>query len=292
MVQIVQSPSTGQVFGESLLNVLNKLGPMLEQKRKNKLLGELLSGGPVSSEGIPTTGAPVQRQLSPDKLLGAARAAGASPQDLMLLQRQLAQQETQQYRKEKLGLEKERAETAEATPYLTSLRKRLEPARDLSKPVEKALSLLNDPSVNLQIGAIKSLTPSRAQNAETQEFVALLNEIVLQKAQLGKGVAHKGRLELEKLAKADTWQNPKAIRNILNNLNDQIGRTFQENDIAHSIIEKYKGKKPRNLETLVEKTVKQIKNLPPANEFTEDTIVEVDGNQYRPVGNTWQPVGE
>jgi hypothetical protein len=227
--------------------------------------------------------------MDSSRMLQAAKASGANPQELMLLQRQLYQQEKLGEQRKSLELQRERSESAEAKEYLSSLRKRVEPATDLYETVNEVKAILQNP--NLQIGPIKSLVPSSFQNSETQALVSKLNEIVTKKSQLGKGVPSKMRLQLEQLSKPQIWQRPETIKKLINSLATDLEGTLLEDDIKNDIIEKM-GRTPRNLESLVKKRLKIVKGLPSASDFSDDAVIEVGGKQFERSGNSWIPVGE
>lgn len=308
----------GEILGRGLSGLAEGYAQKKKQEQQSKLLSQLLAGSPgqqpliqpgqqggFGTEQFQQGSAPVQQRSTLPASLGQVKAAalqaGLSPEQIKIIEDEYARREKQQQleekketkqkelelQKEKLELQKEEAANRASKSYTDSLRGHVDSAKDLRNPVKNALELFQDPS--LQIGPLKSLIPSRAQNAATQQLASYLNEIVIKKSQLGKGVPNKQRLILEKLSKADTWQKPETIKKLLTNLDNQINKTIREEKVKDDLIEEF-GRTPSNLETKVKKRLKLTKGFPAAKDFQEDTIIEVNGKKFKPVGDVWRPL--
>lgn len=215
-----------------------------------------------------------------------------------------------------LGIKKKQFETAEKSrqqrhietinkPILDKIEEKAGPARQVSKLADDLLGLLN---TNKVITGLKGrFTPKELQTEEGQQFLSKINQLVLQKAQLGKGVPTKLRLSLEQLSKPDVWQQPKAIKKLLEDIKSEP-ETQKDiaNDIARTqILEEHGENQPKNIRSLIEKRSKEIieknkkpeqnvfETLPPAINF-EGKIARnpATGQRMKSINGQWVPADQ
>lgn len=262
-------------LSEQDASLLSRYSPEIQAK----MLGQLWQRGP----GMPNM----------QEVLGAGKEAGqVAPQQQEQMQSSFYRLPLEEQRKqEEMQLKKERVAVQENTPFLKDLKSSSQAANTINSLVDEALNIINSNPNNIQYGTFKSLIPSRLQNAPTQALASILNQIVLQKAQLGKGVPSRMRLMLEEASKPAIWQKPAAVKYLLNNIKQSIQEPINFENIKDQIINENKGIQPRGLENLTKKRFAQIKGLPNASDYSEDAIIEVKGKQFARSGNSWIPLG-
>ncbi len=184
-------------------------------------------------------------------------------------------------------------------PILKQIQEEAAPARRVEKITNDLSKLLDTGKVIT--GLTGRLTPKELQTEEGQEFLSQLNQLVLEKAQLGKGVPTKLRLTLEQLSKPDVWQKPKTIKNLLDKIkNDPETKLLIAKDVAREQLEQEFGDaQPKNFKSLIEKRAKEIvsnqksesnefKELPPADQ--EDGVIYDDpstGKSVQSINGKW-----
>lgn len=223
---------------------------------------------------------------------------GQAPQDRMG-QQQAAQQQPkssfynmplrERREEEKLALKKQQIATQENAPWVKNLDAAAQPAKSIKDYIGEAKKIISENKDDIQYGW-KSLSPGIFQNAPTQALVSLLNQIVLQKAQLGKGVPTKMRLALEEASKPALWQKPETVDYLLNVLEESVNEPLEMERIKDKLIEKNFGLQPRGLENQVKKYYHKIKGLPSASEYSEDAIIEAHGKKFARNGDQWEPL--
>ncbi len=173
---------------------------------------------------------------------------------------------------EKLALKKQQA----LQPYFKDISDKGAPASELLSTANEALNVLK--TGKAFTGLKGALTPSVLQTEEGQLLDTLLNRIVILKAQQGKGLPTKTRLELEKLGKAGTWQKPKVIEKILNmTINDpEVMKNASNYQAFEDVNKQFGGEYPNNIKSLISERASELekglskkqelspKSLPPA----------------------------
>ncbi len=250
----------------------------------------------------------LQQQAQQPQQQGGLRL-GANPVERR--QQAQLQQQAQLHREAQQQRAQQHSERLNA-PVLKQIEERAIPARNISNIASELTDLLNTGKV---ITGIKGrFTPKELQTEEGQEFLAKINELVLQKAQLGKGVPTKLRLSLEQLSKPDVWQKPQAIKKLLSDIQNQpeIQRDIASDQARQEIIQEVGENQPKNIKALIEKRTKEIlgenkkeikliekqnkqseAGLPPAKQF-EGKIARnsITGERRRSQNGQWIPVGE
>lgn len=276
---------------ESSLKELIKqqsLGPSRETYAS--ALQELLGGGaqqPQQPLGAPEASAPGLN--IPKKGLTESQATKLAELGLKKQEKVASEKAANQRHIEKLN-----------APVLEKIEEKAIPAKTLNKLSNELLQLLDTGKV---ITGLKGrFTPKELQTEEGQQFLAKINQLVLQKAQLGKGVPTKLRLSLEQLSKPDIWQKPKAIRRLLQDIqNDELIQEDIAKDLAREQILQESGEsQPRNIKSLIEKRAKEIikntkkpqeqtfENLPPAKQFEGKTARNpATGQRVKSVNGQW-----
>jgi hypothetical protein len=194
------------------------------------------------------------------------------------------------FKKQEVDIRRQNAIENSNKPYVNRITEAAAPAHKVKTLIGEIRDLANNPQAN--IGAIKSLTPNRFQNDVTQALVSKLNELVLQKAQLGKGVPSRQRLALEQASKVAEWQKPGAINYLLDSFDAATDYEIMPELIKDQIIQENNGMQPRNLESLVKKRqhILEKYDLPPVSEYSDDTIIKVDGKSFLRGDFSWVPL--
>lgn len=222
MPQIIQERGLGQTLGTALgtgisgglQNLLtNKLQQMQQNKQASAFqqafpqlppqIGELLALQPDLAKTIL------------DRLEGLEIGASGTPEQ-KTSGITLGPSSQERRHRETLSQQKELSGIKTAQPKFLKIEEEAKPARQLTKLATDALNLLK--TGKALTGLKGQITPTYLQTPQGQELTALLDQIVLQKAQLGKGVPSRIRLELEKGAKAAIWQQPEVIESILTDI--------------------------------------------------------------------------
>lgn len=158
--------------------------------------------------------------------------------------------------RETLAQQKESTGLKIAQPQLTKIEETGRPARQLRKLSQEALGLVD----KAYTGIKGKITPQYLQSEEGQELITKLNQIVLMRAQQGKGVPSRLRLALEEGSKAAIWQKPQVIKNILNELSNdpEILKDIARDQAREELIEEYEGSLPANSIGKINKRSKEI----------------------------------
>ncbi len=152
-------------------------------------------------------------------------------------------------------------------------------------PARQTLKLVDD--IEKVVGTSKAVTgvagkflPNFLQTPEGQELNSLFNQLVVLKAQLGKGVPSKLRLQLEELSKPAIWQDPSAIKKQLNRIkNDpEIQRYVAKDQAREELLGEFEGKVPRDLPSLIDKRSKEI--ISEKNKSQKSRVVEGGDSSY------------
>lgn len=261
-VQGLQSllPGKEQSFYQNLAGI----DPALQQlflKEELKKPGEQAYANALNQ----ILGIPSAQQEQPSQQIGQINSKQAT--DLAKLQQG----------QEKLRLQKQQI----LQPWAKSIEEAGSPARKIRYAASNALKILNTGKAFTGISG--AITPTLLQSEEGQELVTLLNDIVLQKAQLGKGVPSRLRLQLEQLSKADIWQKPKVIKNILTRtLNDpEVLKDSAKAQALEEIGAEFEDNLPENAKSLVAKRAKEIEKelRAPASKFTKESLP--DPSKYK-----------
>ena len=154
-------------------------------------------------------------------------------------------------KREKETLDLKRMKAVE--PQLRQIESEAKPARIVKTLAEEAREIVR--TGKAKTGVSGFLTPKYFQSQQGQRLTSKLNQIVIQKAQLGKGVPSKLRLALEEGSKAAIWQHPKVIESILNDIiNDpELQREIARDEARVKLSEKYGSNIPSNIISEIDK---------------------------------------
>jgi hypothetical protein len=164
-------------------------------------------------------------------------AAGAKTPAERIAEKRAIQKE------EEIKLQREKA----FRPLLKEIEDKGVPARQTVQIAQDALDLLE---TNKALTGIKgALTPKQLQTEEGQALMSKLNQLVILKSQLGKGIPSKTRLQLEELSKPAIWQKPRVLKKLLNDIkNDaEIRKDIAEAEAADQIVRESGDFLPKNL---------------------------------------------
>lgn len=192
-----------------------------------------------------------------------------------------------------------------ATPYFKEIRESAVAPRKIISTAEQIRELVE--SGKAKTGIQGRFTPAWLQTPEGQELTAKLNDVVLLKAQLGKGVPTKMRLTLEELSKPAIWQQPKAILRLVDDLikdpefNKEVAldRALEEFQDQWQTI-------PKNYESLIKKRAHEIskstlsgrstaeleKKLPAKDYPGKVAVNPKTGQRMKSVDGKWVALGE
>lgn len=148
--------------------------------------------------------------------------------------------------------------------------------------------------------------PREWLNKDTQELISLGNELVLKRAQTGKGVPTKFRLALEELAKPGIWMTPEVAKARINDIQEELLEDIAAEKAVKNVIAK-KGiskdfetlsdketeKELTKLKKIQEKQPNAYSELPPASQF-EGKIARnpATGQKMKSVNGQWVPIKE
>jgi hypothetical protein len=275
---------------ESILKEITKqhlLGPQQEAygQALNQLLGN--KNESIANEGQPAVN---QQQPQPKPRLNEQQATKLAEISL----RKNEQQQKAQQHVDKL-----------AAPIFKEIKENGVPSRKIVKLATDIKDLLK--TNKALTGVAGRLTPKELQTPEGQVLLAKINDLVLQKAQLGKGVPSKLRLTLEELAKPAIWQKPKAILKLVNDIADdpELQRFISLDEAREKLVQENEFL-PRNFESLIEKEAKQIRKgrkqetslkslqeaLPAKDHEGEFATNPETGERAQSVNGKWVKVGE
>jgi len=164
--------------------------------------------------------------------------------------------------RQELGLKQESVrlkQLAAVQPQLTKIEDNARPQRSILRDAESILELI-DGAIT---GPAGKIVPSYFQTPQGQRLDQLLNSIVVQKAQTGKGQASVRRLEAERGAKAQPWQNASVIRDVVRDIitDPELIRDISRDEAREELLEKYGGNIPDNLLPEIDKLAKQKAKL-------------------------------
>lgn len=335
MVQIVNSPSlaalTGQSLGTGIGNALQQVAAhklqQMQNQRSAQGLQALLGLSPEIAQQAIHAPEKVQQEYAKRKLLEPSQQAY-----LQLLQQQMggdmgaggAQQlspdlqkagitEQQATKLTEFGLKKQEQKATEQRHYEKLHQKRIESIESEGKAADRAYNITKRmadviKSNKAQLGDIVAgkFVPQQWLNESTQELISLGNDLVLKKAQLGKGVPTKFRLAMEEMAKPGIWMKPQValsrIKDIQDELLDDIAeqKALEVVQEQHGITKNFKPQlsieKKKQLEGLKKQTESKqnvFAELPEASKFEGKTARNpATGQKMKSVNGKWEPVKE
>ncbi len=293
MVTVVREPSFGENLGNSLgtgissaleqlaNNKIEKIRQQQEQQRMSQGLQALLGLSPELASQAAGAPPDVLKEFSRQKLqeprnqaylqalqqvIGGGEsvpgqmnsqsliAAGISPKEATDLIKLGAEQK---HRKDILKQREQQHYEKLNAPILSKIEEKAVVPREIKKLAEDSLKILK--SGKALTGVKGKITPSFLQSPEGQELATKLNNIVIKKASLGKGIPSVSRLKLEEGSKAAIWNHPKVIESILK---DIIHDPEINKDIAHDLAREELLEKsdlnPKDLKKEITKRAKEI----------------------------------
>jgi len=285
---------SGLGFKPEEAQAISQLDPKLQLevvKRKlmepgNQAYASALSSILGGSQAPQNIGALNQQQVTKLAELGLAQ------------QRELARERrhTQQFNikdlreQQKLALGKEKDVIKNNMPYIKQLNKAAGNAEDIQFIAAEMLELLNTGKVGS--GITGAFTPGVLQSSESQRFEQLSNELATKLAGQS-GVATNQKIKLAQSIKPNLSVRRDVQQKGLQSILEQTQRVLSERDLANSVIEASKGKQPENLQGVIKKQLKNqeiISKLPNAQEYLDDTIIEIGGKKFIKSNNTWKEI--
>lgn len=281
MVQIVREPGIGENIGSALGTGLTNLATMkaqqLMQRNQQAKLAETLGAFGVSPDVANSLALlPPELQKAALQNLPALQQFGKAPQGAEPGQVQEAIGAGELFKSPQMKLAEEKNVIARqklAQPVFKEIQEKAVPSRQLVKYAEDALKNIDKAYTGLR----GKFTPAYLQTDEGQKLISDLDNIVLLRAQQGKGVPTKMRLILEQGAKAQVWQQPKVIKEILNDIlkDPDVLNPIYRDEARSDILEKYGDALPNNFQSLLEKETKKIahsKTKEKAASFTKESL--------------------
>ena len=240
---------------ESLLSQIVKQQLAAPQQQQfAAALNELLGGGQAPQQAPEGIAALQQQQQPMPSAQEASRIAikpGLTEQQATKLA-ELGMKRTEQQQKSQQHIDKL------AAPVFKGIKEQAIPARKIVKLATDIKDLVNTNKAFTGISG--RLTPKELQTPEGQVLLAKINDLVLQKAQLGKGVPSKLRLTLEELAKPAIWQKPKALLKLVSDIAEdpELQKFISLDESREKLIQEHENI-PKNFESIIEKEAKLIR---------------------------------
>lgn len=312
-------PNLSQEQSESLLNLP---APILTQFLKGQQqapanaafasgLEQILGGGqqpqdPMAPQQMPQEGMPQQQQGQPGGLPSMQGLDRQGAYQLAQLAQQ--QQQAQEASQVKRSAAEERRRSnifKENAPVLEKIEDRGTESRRLLNLSDDLLGILDSGEVVTGIGG--KLLPDFLQTPKGQEFQSKLNELVLAKAESGKGVPSRVRLLLEQTSKPNIWQSPKTLKSLLDKIknNPEVQKNIAMDAARSELEEKFGEDQPRNIKTLIQKRAHELtpkgnkeitldmEAMPPAELYTGRTLTNAEtGEQLISRNGQWVPLRE
>jgi hypothetical protein len=131
-------------------------------------------------------------------------------------------------------------------------------ARSVKYTASEALNIVKTRLAKTGIQGV--FTHQYLQTPEGQELQSLLGKLVLQNANLTKGVPSLGKLKMEEGAKAAIWQHPKTIENILERtINDpEINRDESRDSAREELLQQYGANIPDDILPKIEARSREL----------------------------------
>lgn len=144
-----------------------------------------------------------------------------------------------------------------AAPVFSDIQESGSAARRVVNTAQEVKNLLS--TGKAITGAIARITPKELQTPEGQALISKINELVLLKAQLGKGVPSRMRLTLEELAKPAIWQKPQTINKLVNDIiNDpEFLKDIYRDEAREKLLQEYP-EIPKDFRKIIEKESKNL----------------------------------
>ena len=175
-------------------------------------------------------------------------------------------------------------------PYLKKLDKAVDLADNLETIATEMQTLLDSGKVSS--GLRGSITPGVLQNPETQQFEALSNELASILASQS-GVATNFKIKLAQSTKPNLSQKPETQRALIGDILKKAEKLKSYGTIRDQLIAENNGEQPSNIQRLINERInaksgsQEQSDLPPVSEYSNGSIIEVDGKQYQRNGNKW-----
>lgn len=210
--------------------------------------------------------APQRQQQTPKNAIDAQKIAEAFTPEATKLKR------------EQVGLSR----ISTFQPEFNKIKEAGKSSRELKKTTEQALEVFNRRGA--KTGFLGKITPSYLQSPDGQVLQSKLQQIVLQRIQRGKGVPHQARLIAEQGSKADIWQHPDAIEEILTDqLNDpEMNREIYADEARNKLQQKYGGEVPNDILTNIESYGEELMSKDKAKraaKFTKELLPSAKGEK-------------
>lgn len=283
MVQIVREPGIGENIGTALGTGLSNLAALkiqqYQQKQQHKNLAQSLGAFGISPDVANSLALlPPELQKAALQNLPALQQFGQAPAagEVGAGQQQPGINAGELFKSPQMKLAEEKNVIARqklAQPVFKDIQEKAVPARQLVKYAEDALKNIDKAYTGLR----GKITPAYLQSEEGQKLISDLDNIVLLRSQQGKGVPTRMRLILEQGAKAQIWQQPKVIKEILNDIlkDPDVLNPIYKDQARSDILEKYGDALPSNFQSLLEKETKKIahsKTKEKAASFTKESL--------------------
>lgn len=298
---IQQIPGVPEKVGNLLANVSPEERKLLFQNLGG-LMGLFQQQEPTAQAGITPSGLDesiqqqVQQQISP-QVEQAKRI-----QDVFTSPGEKRQQELLELKKqsatEKAFTKKQQAIDKANEPFLTQLNKGIPVAEEMYDKANEMLKLLETGKVaNTLVGSIAE-TPGIGRiakpflNEESQRFLALSNDIAALLA-ANSGVATNFKIKFAQERKPNLTQKVATQKALTEDIIKQAKKVLERERIANELVGKNNYQQPPNLKSQVDKIYrenlakeqkkqsKKTQGLPPVNAYSEDAIIEIDGNQFK-----------
>ena len=213
-------------------------------------------------------------------------------------QRQSLARQAREERLNRAQVVKEEKIADKAKPYITKLATAAPLATKMKTLSNDMLDLINTGKVATGISGTAAEKFPQFSSNETQQFIAKSNELAGLLAASGKGVPTNFKIKLAQISKPIINQSKATQTKLIKDIIKEVEPILLEERASKEIIDEHNGKIPDNFENLVKKrTHKLIKEshksqvqLPSANEYSEDAIIQIGDQKYERVGNQWNPI--
>src|SRR5579872_315474 len=129
------------------------------------------------------------------------------------------------------------------------------------------------------------------RDPNVRKFTSDADKLVILLANTRKGQPTNYKTKLERFAKADISQPAETMEAILNDVIEDANLSEQENRYINSSKDKESGRYPLDIaQRLSNFEIQQREGLPNPFDYSEDTIIEVNGKTFKRNGDSWEEI--
>lgn len=194
--------------------------------------------------------------------------------------------------------ERERREK-KASPFIKGLEEDTDMATKIKDLISEGLNILETgKSASGISGEFARRAPSSFSSDETRRLMSVYNKLVLLEADSMKGRPTDYKIRLAQSLKPEISEKRSTQISKLKDMLKRAEKVLLQEKAYNDVLEEHKGEIPDNLKKLVKKRAHELGkqsekdkvSLPPIEEFSDDTIIEISGKKFQKTLDKWTEI--